>query len=57
MPDGVVVQVDGYDWGREVMPITEWLTLWVDGRPDRREHRRRPLGAGDARQGALAGIS
>jgi hypothetical protein len=34
MPDGLVVRLDGYDWGRETVPITEWLSLWVDGRLD-----------------------
>ena len=34
MPDGSVVQLDGYDWGRETIPIAEWLSLWVDGRLD-----------------------
>ncbi|MCA1675988.1 MAG: SMI1/KNR4 family protein [Actinobacteria bacterium] len=32
MPDGSVVQLDGYDWGREAVPIAKWLSLWVDDR-------------------------
>ena len=34
MPDGLVVQLDGYEWGREAVPITEWLSRWADGRLD-----------------------
>ena len=34
MPDGLVVQLDGYEWGREAVPITEWLSRWVEGRLD-----------------------
>lgn len=25
MPDGLVVRLDGYDWGRETVLITEWV--------------------------------
>ena len=34
MPDGLVLQLDGYEWEDEAVPITEWLARWVDSRLD-----------------------
>ena len=33
MPDGSVVDLDGYDWLDNRIPLVEWLSRWADGRP------------------------
>ena len=33
MPDDSVIELDGYDWSDERLPIVEWLVRWVNG-PD-----------------------
>ena len=40
MPDGSVVDLDGYDWGEDHIPVAEWLSRWAHGqepRPTREE--------------------
>ena len=32
VPDGPVVELDGYDWHDAGIPLIEWLSRWADGR-------------------------